>query len=177
MDNGKEVFAVKTKVTEWNGKKVFIEYGWDITEIRRSQKNFEMQIQALLGTVSEAQGIFYLDITRNKCLSINGLLKKLDTMEHRTTVDDLVRQVASFIPDGKEREEFFHFFSRESLLNAYKKGKAEIKKETDSYFDDGNIRRACITARFFMNPSTEHLECVIYRMDITEEKKEHLAYE
>lgn len=177
VDNGKEVFAVKTKVTEWNGKKVFIEYGWDITEIRRSQKNFEMQIQALLGTISEAQGIFYLDITRNKCLSINGLSKKLDTVEHRTTVDDLVRQVASFIPDGKEREEFFHFFSRESLLNAYKKGKAEIKKETDSYFDDGNIRRARITARFFMNPSTEHLECVIYRMDITEEKKEHLAYE
>lgn len=32
VDNGKEVFAVKTRVTEWNGKKVFIEYGRNITE-------------------------------------------------------------------------------------------------------------------------------------------------
>ena len=177
VDNGKEVFAVKTKVTEWNGKKIFIEYAWDITEPRRSQKIFETQMQALLGTIPEAQGIFHLDITSDECLSINGSSKNLDTMERKTTVDELVRQIAAFIPDEKGKEEFFHFFNREALRNAYKKGKVEIKKETDSYFDDGSIRSACITARFFMNPTTEHLECVIYGMDITEEKKELLAYE
>ncbi|MBU5680706.1 response regulator [Blautia sp. MSJ-9] len=177
VDNGKEIYAVKTKVTEWNGKKVFIEYAWDITEVRRSQKIFETQMQTLLGAIPEAQGIFHLDITSDVCLSINGSSKSLDTMEHKTTVNDLVRQVAAFVPDEQGKEEFFTFFNRESLLNAYKKGKAEIKKETDSYFDDGSIRSACITARFFMNPSTDHLECVIYGMDITEEKKELLAYE
>ena len=177
VDNGKEIYAVKTKVTDWNGKKVFIEYAWDITEVRRSQKIFETQMQTLLGTIPEAQGIFHLDITSDICLSINGSAKSLDTMEHKTTVDDLVRQVAAFVPDDKGKEEFFAFFNRDSLLNAYKKGKAEITKETDSYFDDGSIRSAYITARFFMNPSTDHLECVIYGMDITEEKKELLAYE
>ena len=177
VDNGKEIYAVKTRVTDWNGKKVFIEYAWDITKVRRSQKIFETQMQTLLGAIPEAQGIFHLDITSNECLSINGSSKNLDTMERRTTVDDLVRQIAAFVPDEKGKKEFFAFFNRDSLMNAYKKGKAEIKKETESYFDDGSIRSACITARFFMNPSTEHLECVIYGMDITEEKKEHLAYE
>ena len=177
VDNGKEIYAVKTKVTDWNGRKVFIEYAWDITEVRRSQKIFEAQMQTLLGAIPEAQGIFHLDITSDVCLSINGSSKNLDTMEQKTTVNDLVRQVASFVPHEKGKKEFFSFFNREALLNAYKKGKAEIKKETDSYFDDGSIRSACITARFFMNPSTDHLECVIYGMDITEEKKEHLAYE
>lgn len=177
VDNGKEIYAVKTKITNWKGKKVFIEYVWDITNIRRSQKIFETQMQTLLGAIPQAQGIFHLDITSDVCLSINGSSKNVDTMEYNTTVDDLVRQIAAFVPDEKGKEEFFHFFNRESLLDAYRKGKAEIKKETDSYFDDGSIRSACITARFFMNPSTEHLECVIYGMDITEEKKEHLAYE
>lgn len=177
VDNGKEIYAVKTKVTEWNGRKVFIEYAWDITEVRRSQKIFEAQMQTLLGAIPEAQGIFHLDLTSDECLSINGSAKSLDTMEHKTTVDDLVRQIAAFVPDEKGKEEFFAFFNRESLRKAYQKGKAEIKKETDSYFDDGSIRSACITARFFMNPSTDHLECVIYGMDITEEKKELLAYE
>lgn len=177
VDNGKEIYAVKTKVTSWNGKKVFIEYAWDITEVRRSQKIFESQMQTLLGAIPEAQGIFHLDITSDECLSINGSSKNLEEMNHKTTVDDLVGQIASFVPDEKGKAEFFHFFNREALLKAYQKGKAEIKKETESYFDDGSIRTACITARFFMNPSTDHLECVIYGMDITEEKMEHLAYE
>ncbi|MBU5479443.1 response regulator [Eubacterium sp. MSJ-13] len=177
VDNGNEIYAVKTKITYWKGKKVFIEYAWDITKVRKSQKIFENQMQTLLGAIPEAQGIFHLDITSNICLSINGSSKSLDTMENKTTVDELVRQVAAFVPDEKGKEEFFCFFNRESLLNAYKKGKAEIKKETDSYFDDGSIRSVCIIARFFMNPSTDHLECVIYGMDITEEKKEHLTYE
>ena len=63
------------------------------------------------------------------------------------------------------------------MLDAYNAGQAEIKKETNSFFDDGSIRAAYITARFFMNPSTEHLECMIYDMGISEEKKEQLKYE
>lgn len=177
VDNGKEIYAVKTKVQEWQGRKVFIEYAWDITRIRRSQRLFESQMQTLVHSVPEAQGIFHLDITQDECISINGAAKSVDTMKRKTTVDELVAQVAAFVPDEKGKAEFRQFFSRKSLLEAYRKGKAEIKKETDSYFDDGSIRSACITARFFMNPSTEHLECVLYGMDITEEKKERMKYE
>ena len=45
VDNGNEIYVVKTKIAEWKGKKVFIEYAWDITEIRRSQRIFEIQMQ------------------------------------------------------------------------------------------------------------------------------------
>lgn len=177
IDNGKEIYAVKTKIIDWKGKKAFIEYAWDITEIRRAQKIFETQMQTLLTSIPEAQGIFHLDITSDECLSINGAAKSVETMEHRTTVDELVQQVASFVPDVKGKKEFFQTFCRNSLLAAYNAGEVEIKKETESYFDDGSIREACITARFFMNPSTEHLECMIYGMDISEEKKERMRYE
>ena len=177
VDNGKEIYAVKTKIIDWKGKKAFIEYAWDITDIRRAQRIFETQMQTLLSSIPEAQGIFHLDITSDACLSINGAAKSVETMEHRTTVDELVQQVASFVPDEKGKEEFFQIFCRDSLLAAYKAGKAEIRKETESYFDDGSIREACITARFFMNPSTGHLECMIYGMDVSEEKKERIRYE
>lgn len=177
VDNGKEIYAVKTKIIDWKGKKAFIEYAWDITDIRRAQQIFETQMQTLLTSIPEAQGIFYLDITSDECLSINGAAKSVESMEHRTTVDDLVRQIASFVPDEKGKEEFFQVFCRESLLAAYSAGQAEIKKETESYFDDGSVREACITARFFMNPSTGHLECMIYGMDVSEEKRERMKYE
>ncbi len=87
-------------------------------------------MQTLLGAIPEAQGIFHLDLTSDECLSINGSSKSLDTMKHKTTVDDLVRQVAAFVPDERGKEEFFSFFSRESLLKTYRKGKAsELKKQ------------------------------------------------
>lgn len=171
VDNGKEIYAVKTKIIDWKGKKAFIEYAWDITDIRRAQKIFETQMQILLASIPEAQGIFYLDITSDRCLSINGAAKNVETMEQNNTVDELVRQIASFVPDEKGKKDFFQTFCRDSLLAAYRAGEVEIRKETESYFDDGSIRECCITARFFMNPSTGHQECVIYGMDVSEEKK------
>lgn len=177
VDNGKEVYAVKTKIIEWKGKKAFIEYAWDITNIRRAQNIFETQMQTLLSSIPEAQGIFHLDVTSDECLSINGAAKSVESIENRTTVDELVSHVASFVPDKKGKKEFFRTFCRDSLLAAYRAGHAEIKKETESYFDDGSIREACITARFFMNPSTEHLECMIYGMDVSEERKERMRFE
>ena len=177
VDNGHEIYAVKTKIIKWNGKKVFIEYAWNITKIRRSQRIFENQMQTLISSIPEAQGIFHLDLTSDMCLSINGASKNVEAMEQRTPVDVLIRQIASFVPDKKGQEEFFTFFCRSALLTAYAKGNAEISKKTESYFDDGTIRSACITARFFMNPSTDHLECVLYGMDISAGKEERIRYE
>ena len=177
VDNGKQLFAVRTKIIDLNGKKAFIEYALDITEIRRSQKIFEEQMRTLLQSIPEAQGIFHVDVTEDVCLSINGSSNAAQNMNDQASVDSLVKQVSQFIPTAKEQEEFFHFFCRDSLLKAYENGNVQISRETDSFFDDGNVRSARITARLIMNPATNHLECIIYGMDITEEKKEKLLYE
>lgn len=41
IDNGAQVFSVKTKLIEWEGKKSFIEYATDITKAKRAQQIFE----------------------------------------------------------------------------------------------------------------------------------------
>lgn len=177
VDNGKEIYAVKTKITEWNGRKAFIEYAWDITEIRRSQNIFESQMSTLLQSIPEAQGIFHFDITDDQCLSINGSSKTLENFDDGASVDHVVQMIASFVPDKKGQEEFMTTFCRNALASAYKKGEVQIVKETDSYFDDGSIRSARITARLLMNPATDHLECIIYGMDISGEIEEKKLYE
>ncbi len=129
VNNGKEIYAVKTKIIDWQGKKYFIEYAWNITNIRKSQRVFEMQMQTLLNSIPDAQGIFYLDITGDECLSINGTSKSLESMIYKTSADELVEQIASFVADEKSRTAFIQFFCRQSLIDAYEKGHAEIKKE------------------------------------------------
>ncbi|MDD6324585.1 MAG: response regulator [Lachnospiraceae bacterium] len=177
VDNGEQVFAVKTKIIDWQGKKAFIEYAWDITKLRRSQQIFESQMHTLIQSVPDAEGIFHLDLTDDVCLSINGMSKSVETMEQRLPVDDMVRTIGAFVPDEEGKQEFFRVFCRKALMQAYQNGKVQITKDTDSFFDDGSIRSARITARLLMNPTTEHLECVIYGLDVTEEKRERLLYE
>jgi signal transduction histidine kinase len=172
VDNGREVYAVKTQRTKWNGKDAFIEYAWDVTEIRRSEKIYEEQIRTLISAIPEAQGIFHMDVTGDRVLSINGSSKEVLTMGGLKTVDDLVHMVASYVPEGKQPEEFFSFFCRQSMLNAYENGKTELMRETMSYFDDKSIRPARITARLIINPSSNHLECILYGMDISGEWNE-----
>ena len=181
VDNGKEIYAVKTKKTEWNGKPAFIEYAWDVTKIRRSQKIYENQVHMLISSIPEAQGIFHMDVTGDHILSINGSSAEISHMSSEKagleTVDDLVRMVAGYVPEKPQQEEFVKVFCRESLLQAYANGKTELVRETMSYFDDKSIRPARITCRLLMNPDTNHLECIIYGMDISAEWEERDARE
>lgn len=41
VDNGQQIFKVQTKLTEWNGKKAFIEYATDVTADYKSKKQKE----------------------------------------------------------------------------------------------------------------------------------------
>lgn len=169
IDNGKQVFAVKTKKINWNGKDAFIEYAWDITGIKKSQKIFESQLHTLIQSIPDAQGVFHLDLTDDLCLNVSGISSNAKKIPSGTDTDTLLRNVAAFIPDLTERGNFIHFFSREVLTEAYRNGKIQLSKDVRSYFDDNSIRFARITARLIINPTTEHLECIIYGIDINEE--------
>ncbi len=177
VDNGNQVFAVKTKLIDWNGKKAFIEYAWDITELRRSQKIFESQIETLIRSVPNAEGIFHLDVTADRCINISGRSDNARTIySDSLSINDAVRGITKFIPSEKEREKFFGIFCREALLRAYDEGNVQITEEASSLFDDGNIKTARITARLIMNPTTDHLECIIYGIDVSSEQLELMKY-
>ena len=177
VDNGNEIYAVKTKIIELNGRKAFVEYAWDITKLRRSQKIFESHMKTLINSIPDAQGIFHLDVTQDICLSINGISKNAQNMTQRSTIDKTIQAIASFVPKEEERQELFDFFCREALIENYEMGNVQISKETESYFDDRSIRSVKVTARLLMNPTTNHLECVIYGMDISEEVRERQEYQ
>ncbi len=171
VDNGSEVHAVKTRRIIWEGREAFIEYAWDITKIRRSQQIYESQLRMLLASIPNAQGIFHLDISKDSVISINGNSKEVLDMEELVGVDELIQAVASYVPEEREREAFYTFFCKDALQKAYREGKTELSQETMSYFDDGNIRPARITARIMVNPQNDHLECLLYGVDISAEWK------
>ena len=178
VDNGNQIYAVKTNVFHWKGKKVFMEYAWDITEIRRSQRIFESQMKLLLQSIPEAQGILHFDLTADVCLSLNGAAKKnMSTFPTHSTVNHTLRHMVSFIPSPEEREAMYEKFCREAMMESYEKGNVEISRDTISYFDDGSIRAARVIARLQVNPSNDHMEAILYGLDISSEVKEKENYE
>ncbi len=178
VDNGNNIYAAKTNVFQWRGQKVFMEYAWDITEIRRSQHIFESQMKLLLQSIPEAQGILHFDLTADVCLSLNGAAKKnMSTFPRHETVNRTLRHMVSFIPDLAEREAMYEKFSREAMMASYEKGNVEISRDTISYFDDGSIRAARVNARLQMNPTNGHMEAILYGLDISDEVKKKERYE
>ncbi len=177
VDNGKEVYAVKTKKILWEGQEVFIEYAWDITKIRRSQKIYESQVKALLASIHHAQGIFHMDLTEDLVISVNGSASTAIEMRKLSKVNEVIKAVSECVPGKEGALDFYHIFCKESLLKAYENGKTELVKDTDSYFDDGSIRPARITARLIINPDNNHLECIVYGLDVSAEVQARREYE
>ena len=178
IDNGKQVFSVKTMLSEWRGKPAFIEYASDITLNRRAEQAFETQMRTLLRSIPEAQGIMHLDLTEDTCITVDGAAtNNLKSVETNVAVDVTVKQTFAYIPNEAKRLEMFTIFNRNALMKAYASGTVEISRDVESYFDDGSVRWARVTARIMQNPGNDHLECLLYGMDISEEVERRKALE
>lgn len=170
VDNGSQVFSVKTKRIQWEGQDAFIEYATDITAVSRAQQIFETQLHALLSSIPEAQGVFHLNLTQDQVLTMTGTSSNVEPLKTLLQVDALVESVASFIPDNAMRQQFLQRFRRKPLQQAYRNGKSELQQELLSYYDDKSIRWTRMTARLIANPNTGDLEAILYGMDISREK-------
>ena len=111
-----------------------------------------------------------MNLTKDECISANGISRNVEKLRKMKDIDSLFLGLADFIPDKSERTTFYLEFNRASLIRAYENGKTELVTELHSYYDDGSIRWARLTARLNMNPATGDLECIFYGMDINEEK-------
>ncbi len=178
VDNGKQVFAVKTATVEWNGRPAFVEYAADITPSRRAQQSFESQVRTLLRSIPEAQGIMHFDLTDDRCITVNGAAtNNLKSVQSQVPVNTTLAQIFAYVPDEAKRAEAFAQFNRDTLMQAFENGTVEQSRDVQSYFDDGSIRWARITARVMQNPANGHLECVLYGLDISEEVNQRKALE
>lgn len=127
VDNGGQVFSVKTKRIQWEGQDAFIEYATDITAVSRAQQIFETQLHALLSSIPEAQGVFHLNLTQDQVLTMTGTSSNVEPLKTLLQVDALVESVASFIPDNAMRQQFLQRFRRKPLQQAYRNGKSELQ--------------------------------------------------
>ena len=170
VDDGEHIFSLTGRYTEWNGRRVFIEYGRDVTDTKNAQRRYTNRIKEILESIPDGQGIFHVDLTSDSWLSSGGHAENARAMQNIKNVNELIHMIGSFVPEKEGQEKFFQVFCREALLEAYKENQHQVLLETNSYYDDGKIRWSRIIANLIENPSNGHIECIIYGIDISDEK-------
>lgn len=138
-----------------------------------ARKIYENQLNSLIGSISHAAGYFHLDITDDKILKTGGTSAIVDTLKSDCTIDAFVRDTAQYIPKEQDRQDFIDAFCRNSMLKNYNAGQVEITRISRCYYDDNIARISKYVVRLLINPSNNHLEGLLYGVDITRSQEEY----
>mgnify|MGYP003311157100 CR=1 FL=1 len=168
VNNGDHVFAIKTKYIDWDGKKALVEYVWDITELRQLEKSYKEEVEALIKSLDNAQGVWHVDLDENTMLDLNRLPDVYNEVGI-TSPRELVEYLASEITSPEGGKEFARIFSNEHLHDIYAKGDRSIVHEAELHRPDGSTIMARFVLRLVTNPRNRHLECIAFSFDITDE--------
>lgn len=138
-----------------------------------ARKIYENQLNSLIGSISHAAGYFHLDITDDKILKTGGTSAIVDTLKSDCTIDAFVRDTAQYIPKEQDRQDFIDAFCRNSMLENYNAGQVEITRISRCYYDDNIARISKYVVRLLINPSNNHLEGLLYGVDITRSQEQY----
>lgn len=171
VDDGKCIFQMTYRYTTWAGRRVFIENGRDVTDTKNAERRYTNRVKDILANIPDGQGVFHVDLTTDTWMSSDGHAQNARDMQNMANVDALIHQIASFVPEPAGQEKFFATFCRQALLEDYASQRYQVLLETNSYYDDGKVRWSRIIANLIENPCNEHIECIIYGIAISDEKK------
>lgn len=162
------IYSIKIKSIDWNGKKALVEYFSDVTEIRRSEKRYKTEVDAIVSSISMAQGICHVDINDRKLLNLNKQKGVLPGVEI-TSADMLFQAIEDELTTDEAKREFRRVFSYSNVQEIYAKGEMSITLDTEVRHVNGEIVPLRFVGRLVINPTNNHLECIAFNYDISEE--------
>ena len=164
------VYSIKTKVIDWNGRKAFVEFASDITEMHLLERRYKREVDAIISSINMAQGISHVDLHDRKLLSFSRQKGVLANIEF-TTVESVLQAIEDEIPTKEVKEEFRRVFSYENILNTYANGNMSLSLDMEVRRPSGDIVPVRFIGRLVTNPTNNHLECIAFNYDITDEVK------
>lgn len=162
------VYSIKIKSIDWNGKKALVEYFSDVTEIRRSEKRYKTEVDAIVSSINMAQGVCHIDINDRKLLNLNKQKGVLPGVEI-TSADMLLQAIEDELTTDEYKREFRRVFSYDYVQETYAKGEMSITLDTEVMHVNGDIVPLRFVGRLVINPTNNHLECIAFNYDISEE--------
>ena len=162
------VYSIKTKVIDWNGRKAFVEFASDITELRLSERRYKREVEAIISSINMAQGICHVDVNDRKLLNVNRQTGVMESVEI-SSVETMMQAIETMFPNDEAKKKFRAVFNYDNLFEAYAKGEMSFTLDTEMRKKDGSIMPVRFLGRLVSNPTNNHLECIGFNYDISEE--------
>ena len=115
-----------------------------------------------------AQGICHVDVNERKLLSVNRQTGVMESVEI-SSVETMMQAIETMFPNDEAKKKFRAVFNYNNLFEAYAKGEMSFTLDTEMRKKDGSIMPVRFLGRLVSNPTNNHLECIGFNYDISEE--------
>ncbi len=167
VGSGEIMMDVSASMWEVNGRKVFVEIGGEHTA--ESANDYAQQVKNIVEALPNQRCVFHLDITEDRMISVSGHSKRFDDIAIGTPVDTLIDSIAARVVDEPRRAVFGEWFNRSALLEAFAQGRFQFSQEFTMHCDTYS-RRLRVTANLIRNRGNNHIECLLYGLDVSRER-------
>ena len=145
----------------------------DMTDLKEQEQRYMDFFHNLDKAYPDNLGSFHLNLTKNLCYDGQSPYAFVLKQKESGTVDGYFAEFSKLLSDPKTLTWFRDHFTREKLIEKFKKGRTTEIFEYNIHYPDGlHWRRAMLIMN--QNPRTEDIEAVTYAINIDEQKKREL---
>ena len=164
-----------TTIFDFSGKPV-VAYGigQNLTAQKSEEERYKQARMQLETAHPATLGSFHLNLTKNWCGEGKSPLEFVLKQQESGTVDGYFAEFSKLIADDDVKQRFFALFSREKLLEEFKKGRTNVSIQYPILYRDGSRHWRDGQLYMLQNPTTDDIEAVTFAIDIDDEKKNEL---
>ena len=165
---GNGIYKARYKSIIWNGRSAYAVYVQDITEVSVSENIYNTEVEAIMNSNTDTQGVTHLDLDANIVLYSKSTLNTYSNTLPKIA-EHCIYTFTDFIIEESEKYQFRNHFNPSNLRLIFEMGQRSLSHEYRLRKKDGTICWSRLTASLIKNPTNNHLECVLFAIDCTRE--------
>ncbi|HUM83432.1 MAG TPA: response regulator [Lachnospiraceae bacterium] len=145
--------------------------GQNITAQRREEESYRQAIRQIVQAADNTLGSFSVNLTKNWCGDGKSVYDFVLKQAESGTADGYFLTFAGIIADEKIREQALLLFCRESLIQRFLHGEAQVTLEYPVRYRNGEIHWQRGVLDMMRNPKTGDIEALTHALDIDRQKR------
>ncbi|MCI2061245.1 MAG: ATP-binding protein [Eubacteriaceae bacterium] len=146
--------------------------GIDMTDDKLKEERYNSFYNQMIRVNPYSLGSFRLNLTTNWCGEGKSPLKSVLAQEESGTADGYLKANADTVYDPEIKEKYIKIFTRQNLLDEFRKGNHHLSMTYPVLASDGSVLWIDGFINMEENPYTGDVEAITYALNVTDRKIE-----
>ncbi len=176
VGSGDCILDVTASMWEINNRKVFVEIGGEHRK-DHGVTDYVAQMKTIVEMLPNQQMIYHVDVTDDILLNASGKSELQHPHKKGTSMDVLANYIASLAKNETAKKALYETLNRASILQAFENGTYQYSRDYVRNEDLSQPADFRVSVNLIRNPITNHIDCLIYGVDILSETKHYATHE